>query len=225
MASAELSVVYSDDDHDRPTHTAGQPGHALHRIQEVRRLQGMSLRTAARQLGTDIRSIRAQEQATTDLRLTDIYNWQRALEVPISELLVDEEEPLSRPVRERGAMLKIMKSARSIVESANDGPTRRMAENLVEQLLELMPELKQDMAEARIAASIKPDTPRGNCVLMNCGIRSSAFLSISASGMPWVLLKWKMAIPHSAKSVATNTLHSEKTHTLRLADAADGVLK
>lgn len=142
MASAELSVVYSDGDHDRPSRDSGQPGQALHRIQEVRRLQGMSLRTAARQLGTDIRSIRTQEQSTTDLRLTDIYNWQRALDVPISELLVDEDEPLSRPVRERGAMLKIMKSARSIVESAPPGPTRRMAENLIEQLLEIMPELK-----------------------------------------------------------------------------------
>jgi transcriptional regulator with XRE-family HTH domain len=142
MASAELSVVYSDDGHDCPQRNS-QTGHALHRIQEVRRLQGMSLRTAARQLGTDIRSIRAQEQATTDLKLSDVYNWQRALDVPVSELLVEEDEPLSRPVRERGAMLKIMKSARSIVESAPPGPTRRMAENLVEQLLELMPELKE----------------------------------------------------------------------------------
>ena len=143
MASAELSVVYSDDHQNGPARQTGGPGQALHRIQEVRRLQGMSLRTAARQLGTDIRSIRAQEQATTDLRLTDIYNWQRALDVPISELLVDEDEPLSRPVRERGAMLKIMKTARSLLESAPTGPARRMAENLVEQLLELMPELKE----------------------------------------------------------------------------------
>jgi len=58
MASAELSVVYSDDSHT--IRTPGEPGQQLHRIQEVRRLQGMSLRTAARQLGTDIRSIRAQ---------------------------------------------------------------------------------------------------------------------------------------------------------------------
>src|SRR5262245_64344461 len=116
MASAELSVVYSDDDQGRFRGT-GKPGQALHRIQEVRRLQGMSLRTAARQLGTDIRSIRAQEQATTDLRLSDIYSWQRALDVPVAELLVDEDEPLSRPVRERAAMLKIMKTARSLVEA------------------------------------------------------------------------------------------------------------
>ena len=50
MASAELSVVYSDDDRDRPSRIPGQPGQALHRIQEVRRLQGMSLRTAGRKL-------------------------------------------------------------------------------------------------------------------------------------------------------------------------------
>lgn len=103
----------------------------------------MSLRTAARQLGTDIRSIRAQEQATTDLRLSDVYNWQRALDVPVSELLVDESESLSRPVRERAAMLKIMKTARSLVEAAHPGPAKRMADNLVEQLLDLMPELKE----------------------------------------------------------------------------------
>jgi hypothetical protein len=103
----------------------------------------MSLRTAARQLKTDIRSIRAQEQATSDLRLSDLYKWQRALDVPVSELLVESEEPLSRPVRERAALVKVMKTARSLLESAPSGAARRMAENLVEQLLELMPELAE----------------------------------------------------------------------------------
>ena len=143
MASAELSVVYSDDDSHRSSRGVGQPGHSLHRIQEVRRLQGMSLRTAARQLETDIRSIRAQEQASTDLKLSDLYKWQQALDVPVSELLVDSDEPLSRPVRERACLLKVMKTARSLLESAPDGAVRRMAENLVEQLIELMPELAE----------------------------------------------------------------------------------
>jgi transcriptional regulator with XRE-family HTH domain len=142
MASAELSIVFSDDS-DLTPRRVGQPGQMLHRIQEVRRLQGMSLRTAARQLQTDVRSIRAQEQATTDLKLSDLYRWQQALEVPVSELLVDDDEPLSRPVRERSALLKVMKTARAIVELAHPGPARRMAENLVEQLVELMPELAE----------------------------------------------------------------------------------
>jgi transcriptional regulator with XRE-family HTH domain len=143
MASAELSVVYSDDAPDRLSRSVGQPGLTLHRIQEVRRLQGMSLRTAARQLQTDVRSIRAQEQVTCDLKLSDLYKWQRALDVPVAELLVDTDEPLSRPVRERAALLKVMKTARSILESAPSGAVRRMAENLVEQLVELMPELAE----------------------------------------------------------------------------------
>jgi len=141
MATAELSVVFSDV--SPPSRSVGQPGQTLHRIQEVRRLQGMSLRTAARQLGTDIRSIRAQEQATTDLKLSDLYKWQQALDVPVSELLVEDDDPLSRPVAERAKMVKVMKTARSLLESAGHGPVRRMAENLVEQLTDLMPELKE----------------------------------------------------------------------------------
>lgn len=144
MASAELSVVYPGDDAGRaPPSASGGAGQPLHRIQEVRRRQGMSLRTAARQLGTDIRTIRMQEQPTTDLKLSELYKWQRALDVPVAELLVDTNEPLSRPVRERGALLKIMKTARSLLESARDEATRRMASNLIEQLLELMPELAE----------------------------------------------------------------------------------
>ena len=103
----------------------------------------MSLRTAARQLGTDIRSIRAQEQEMSDLRLSDLYKWQQALDVPVSELLSDENEPLSRPVKERAHMVKVMKTAKSLHENAESPMQRRMAENLIEQLLELMPELKE----------------------------------------------------------------------------------
>lgn len=141
MATAELSVVHLDVVPVRPS--SHEPGRPLHRIQEVRRLQGMSLRTAARQLGTDVRSIRAQEQASTDLKLSDLYRWQEALEVPIGELLVEDNEPLSRGIRERSQLVKIMKSARALLETAESNSTRRMAENLVEQLTELMPELAQ----------------------------------------------------------------------------------
>ncbi|MEX2175447.1 MAG: hypothetical protein WD872_13880 [Pirellulaceae bacterium] len=140
MSTAELSVVHLD----APVRSLrNEPGRPLHRIQEVRRLQEMSLRTAARQLGSDVRSIRAQEQASTDLKLSDLYRWQRALDVPVSELLVEDEEPLSRAIRERSQLVKVMKTARSLVENAGSPASRRMAENLVEQLTELMPELKE----------------------------------------------------------------------------------
>ena len=49
--------------------TAGQPGpvkHAepLHRIRAVRLQQGVSMRTAARHTGTDVRQLRMQEDET-----------------------------------------------------------------------------------------------------------------------------------------------------------------
>jgi hypothetical protein len=38
-------------------------------------------------------------------------------------------------------MVKIMKTAKSLLEAAGPGPTHRMAENLVDQLVSVMPEL------------------------------------------------------------------------------------
>jgi len=141
MATAELSIVHFDAPVAPSRGTA--PGRPLHRIQEVRRQEGMSLRTATRQLGLDARTIRAQEQESTDLKLSDLYRWQRALGVPVSELLVDSEEPLSGPVRDRARMVRLKKTAAALLEAATAPNVRRMAENLVEQLDELMPELKE----------------------------------------------------------------------------------
>jgi transcriptional regulator with XRE-family HTH domain len=142
MASADVYVF-----HDTsplalplPRSIAGRP---LHRIQAVRVQQGMSLRTAARQLGIDVRAVRAQEQASTDLRLSDLYRWQQALDVPAADLLEESSEPLSRPVAERAKMVRVMKTAASLLESAESPTTRRMAENLVQQLCDVMPELKE----------------------------------------------------------------------------------
>lgn len=141
MSSAELSVfagavsVPSPRDQSVPRQ--------LHRIQEVRCQQGMSLRSAARQLKSDVRSVRAQEQPTCDLRLSDLYRWQNALEVPVEDLLIESGASLSRPVAERARLVRIMKTAMSLREAAKAPAVQRMAENLVEQLVELMPELEE----------------------------------------------------------------------------------
>jgi transcriptional regulator with XRE-family HTH domain len=145
MASAEVYAFHDTSSIPLPlplpiTNGTGRP---LHRIQAVRIQQGMSLRTAARQLRMDVRAIRAQEQASTDLRLSDLYRWQQALDVPAAELLEESGEPLSRPVAERAKMVRVMKTAASLLETAENPTTRRMAENLVAQLCDVMPELKE----------------------------------------------------------------------------------
>lgn len=113
----------------------------LHRIRTVRREQGMSLRTAARQLGSTVTDTRDQEDESSDLRLSELHRWQAALDVPIVDLLVDPGTSLSRPVQERAKMVRLMKTASAMLELAPTPRIRRLAQMLVDQLVELMPEL------------------------------------------------------------------------------------
>ncbi|MCC7085995.1 MAG: helix-turn-helix transcriptional regulator [Pirellulales bacterium] len=121
-----------------PAHHVSSP---LHRLAEVRRQQGISPRNMARRMNCDIATIRAQETDTADLPLSVIYQWQRILEVPIAELLVDSNSPLSPPVLERARMVKVMKTVAAICEKAETPSLKRLLQMLCEQLLEIMPEL------------------------------------------------------------------------------------
>jgi transcriptional regulator with XRE-family HTH domain len=114
----------------------------LHRIAEIRRQQGVSIRTAARRINTTVGRAREQEQADADLSLSQLYRWQQALEVPVADLLVDLDAPLSAPVLQRAQMLKLMKTAMAIKEAARDESTRLLGQMLVDQLVEIMPELR-----------------------------------------------------------------------------------
>lgn len=119
---------------------ASQPPY--HRIQKVRLQQGISLRTAARHLGSNVRDTRHQEDEASDLLLSDLYRWQAALGVPVEELLVDSQRPLSRPVMERARFVRLMKTAMAIMERSSTPQIRRLAQMMVEQLTEAMPELE-----------------------------------------------------------------------------------
>ncbi|HEY2827285.1 MAG TPA: hypothetical protein VGJ04_06760 [Pirellulales bacterium] len=113
----------------------------LHRLSVVRRQQGVSLRNIARRLNVDVTEARQQEEETSDLPLSMLYQWQQVLDVPIAELLVDSESPLSPPVMERARMVKVMKTVAAIVEKANTPSMKRLVQMLCNQLLEIMPEL------------------------------------------------------------------------------------
>lgn len=115
----------------------------LHRIQEVRRQQGVSLRSMSRKLKLPMQDVRAQEQPTSDLSLSQLTAWQHALDVPLVDLLVDGEGPLSSPVHQRASLLRIMKTAKALVENARDDASTRMAAMLVRQLVDIMPELEE----------------------------------------------------------------------------------
>jgi transcriptional regulator with XRE-family HTH domain len=114
----------------------------LHRIAEIRRQQGVSIRTAARRINATVGSAREQEQSDADLTLSQLYLWQQALDVPVSDLLVDLDAPLSAPVLKRAQMLKLMKTALAIKEAAEDESVRLLAQMMIDQLLQIMPELR-----------------------------------------------------------------------------------
>ena len=114
----------------------------LHRLGTVRRQQGVSRRNVARRMNVDLNVVRAQEEETADISLTVLYEWQKILEVPVADLLVETDEPLSPTVLCRARLIKLMKTASAILEKAESNRIRRMAQMLIEQLVEVMPELK-----------------------------------------------------------------------------------
>ena len=130
------------DEHDSATQSsANRP--QMHRIRTVRIQQGVSLRTAARQMKSTVSKVRAQEEETTDLKLSDLHKWQKALDVPVTELLVEpDNSTLSPPILERARLLRMMKTAVTILENAPNDGIERLAENLVNNLIEVMPELE-----------------------------------------------------------------------------------
>ena len=119
--------------------TSDQP---LNRLQQVRQQQEMSMRSVARQTGVSVRILRKQEKANADLRISDLRKWQEALDVPMGELLEEPDTQLSAPVMERARFVRLMKTASAIAERAEAKGIQRMAQMMVDQLTDLMPELE-----------------------------------------------------------------------------------
>ena len=114
---------------------------SLHRLAAVRRLQHMSRRALARRMHVEPAEIRRQEEAD-DLPLHVLYEWQKALDVPVAELLVEPQDALSQPLLQRAQLVRLMKTALSLLEQANNEAGRVMAQALVDQLIEVMPDLR-----------------------------------------------------------------------------------
>lgn len=113
----------------------------LHQIATVRRNQNISIATCARKLGITVQEARCQEQPTSDLSLSQLMAWKEILDVPFSELVGQEAEILENPIRNRALMIKVMKTAKQILLFSREQRVHNMAQTLVDQLVELMPEL------------------------------------------------------------------------------------
>lgn len=120
-----------------------RPAKGLQKLNSARRRQGLSIRCVAQRLGRTVGEVRAQEDERSDMLVSELYRWQAALEVPIEELLAEPEDALSTMVSVRAQLLKVMKTAMAMRRQARSEGELRLARLLTEQLLEIMPELKE----------------------------------------------------------------------------------
>jgi transcriptional regulator with XRE-family HTH domain len=138
MSIIDVSSLGAGGGYDVPLPPPLRP---LQRLAQVRRRQGVSRRSVARRLNMDVAAIREQELETSDLTLSQLYRWQEALEVPVSELLVEADDAVSPPLLQRAQLVRLMKTALSIKDNTKQESIRRMIQTLIDQLLEMMPEL------------------------------------------------------------------------------------
>lgn len=113
-----------------------------HKIREVRLQQGVSLRSASKRMQMDIGDVRETEKPWNDIPVSLLYVWQEALEVPAQHLLADEEDGLSGPVLKRAQMIRLMKTAAALRERVEDSSAELLVKTLIDQLIEIMPELE-----------------------------------------------------------------------------------
>jgi hypothetical protein len=119
---------------------AAQP--SLHRVGDVLQQEAISLRTIARRMNVTSDQARTEMNPQRDMRLSELYRWKAALNVPTVDLLVRPDIGLSDSVDFRASLLKIMKTVRSIQDVSHGENIDRLAARLARQLTDLMPELK-----------------------------------------------------------------------------------
>jgi transcriptional regulator with XRE-family HTH domain len=138
MSTIDISSIGAGGAYDVPLPPTGPP---LQRLAQVRRRQGVSRRAVARRLNMAMDEVRRQELETSDMTLSQLYRWREALEVPVGELLVEPEDALSPPLLQRSPLVRLMKSALAIQGNAKQESVRHLVQNIINQLLEMMPEL------------------------------------------------------------------------------------
>ena len=62
--------------------------------------------------------------------------------MPIAELLLEPNDSLSQRLVQRAQLVRLCKTASALLEKADSKATRTMAQALVDQLIEVMPELQ-----------------------------------------------------------------------------------
>ena len=123
------------------------PQRPLHRLAAARRQRHVSRQHLADGLHVDLETLRELEQAQSDFPLSLLYRCQEVLNVPLHELLVDAPDSSALPPAARAKMADWLRTVAMILKQAKQPAVCRLAHNLVNQMVELMPELKDLAAQ------------------------------------------------------------------------------
>jgi hypothetical protein len=118
-------------------------GARRHRIDEVLQEEGVTMRSIALRMGITTSEARTEADPKADLSLSVLHRWQAALNVPIADLLTAPNLSLSPAIEIRARLLKSMRTVRSLQLHVDDEVGQSLAISLAQQLMELMPELKE----------------------------------------------------------------------------------
>ena len=114
----------------------------LHRLGEAREQEDVTRRTVARHLGITVDEVGRQECGTTDLPVSVLHKWAKVLGLPVAELVEEPDDSLSTPLFNRANLVRVLKTAMAIREQTRDPRTKRLGQTMVDQLTEIMPELR-----------------------------------------------------------------------------------
>ena len=141
MSNTEWIPEPTDALPDAANDLPGNSERPWHRLATVRRQQEITQINMARRLNLDIAVIREQEDENFDLPLSVLYDWQKVLEVPIADLLIESNAPVSPPVMEWARLVKVMKTVAALTEKATTPSIKRLVQMLRTQMLEILPQM------------------------------------------------------------------------------------
>jgi transcriptional regulator with XRE-family HTH domain len=116
------------------------PTRVLHRLAAARQARGLSCFEIARRLGTTVEKVRLQEEAA-DLSISTLNAWAAALNVPVTDLVVEPDEWLQETNLAKPQAERLLRLAVELRDRSRRRSVQRLAQTFVDQLSEINPAL------------------------------------------------------------------------------------
>jgi transcriptional regulator with XRE-family HTH domain len=129
-----------DDTEGSGATTHATPKIVLHRLGQIRQKMGCSWFELARRMGVTADEIRRQEEAE-DVSIGTLKQWSAALDVQITDLIVEPEEWLNAAHLEKPQAERLLRLAIKLRDRSRRRGIQRLAQTFVDQLTEMHPGL------------------------------------------------------------------------------------